>query len=176
MDSRPLKTRLGARVLMIVDDEVLLLNDSDPGVPGSSWWVTPGGGIDAGEDPAVAACREVEEETGLRLVLADLTGPVARRRACHGYSDRILVQDDVFFTARVDRFGLDTSGWTEAERRRVKAWGWFRLDSLPEDPWPRQIADIAASDASCPLDLGQQEESTIPLTPAEWERVSAELS
>lgn len=58
MNPRPLKLRRGARVLLIAGEEVLLLNDSDPGIPGSSWWVTPGGGIDAGENPAEAACRE----------------------------------------------------------------------------------------------------------------------
>lgn len=30
------------------------------------WWQMPQGGIDAGEDPAVAAARELEEETAVR--------------------------------------------------------------------------------------------------------------
>ena len=83
MNPRPLKLRRGARVLLLAGEEVLLLNDSDPGIPGSSWWVTPGGGIDAGENPAEAACREAGEETGLQLTPLDLVGPVARGRACH---------------------------------------------------------------------------------------------
>ena len=174
MSPRLLKTRRGARVLLVAGEEVLLLNDSDPGVPGSSWWVTPGGGIDVGETPVTAACREVYEETGLQLNPADLTGPVAQGRAYHGYSDRILVQDDVFFTARVDRFEPDTAGWTEAERRRVRGARWFRLDFLPEAVWPRRVADIVVAEASNPLVLGDREESTVPLTPTEWARVSAE--
>jgi 8-oxo-dGTP pyrophosphatase MutT (NUDIX family) len=32
-------------------------------------WSTPGGRLRAGEDPLAAACRELEEETGLRLEL-----------------------------------------------------------------------------------------------------------
>ena len=37
---------------------VLLFADTDPGVPGVSWWVTPGGGIDPGETPEAAGLRE----------------------------------------------------------------------------------------------------------------------
>ncbi len=36
------------------------------------WWITPGGGIDPGEDPRRAACRELHEETGL---VTDALGP-----------------------------------------------------------------------------------------------------
>ncbi len=32
------------------------------------WWQMPQGGIDAGEDPATAALRELIEETGMRSV------------------------------------------------------------------------------------------------------------
>ena len=34
----------------------------------SAWWQMPQGGIDASEDPAKAALRELEEETGIRSV------------------------------------------------------------------------------------------------------------
>jgi len=37
---------------------------NDDGV--GHWWQMPQGGIDAGEDPAVAAMRELEEETAVR--------------------------------------------------------------------------------------------------------------
>ena len=37
---------------------------NDDGV--GHWWQMPQGGIDAGEDPAVAAARELEEETAVR--------------------------------------------------------------------------------------------------------------
>jgi putative (di)nucleoside polyphosphate hydrolase len=33
-----------------------------------NWWQMPQGGIDAGEDPAEAALRELREETGMRSV------------------------------------------------------------------------------------------------------------
>jgi putative (di)nucleoside polyphosphate hydrolase len=40
---------------------------TEPAGPGT-WWQRPHGGIDAGEDPAQAALRELEEETGMRSV------------------------------------------------------------------------------------------------------------
>ena len=127
-----MRQRRGARVLLVCGPEVLLLNDSDPGVPGLSWWVVPGGGIDAGEPAREAAAREIAEETGLILAPGELTGPVARGRVCHGYTDRILVQDEVFFTAHVSRFEPSTAGWTESERRRrVSAGG--RSTPCPAD-------------------------------------------
>jgi putative (di)nucleoside polyphosphate hydrolase len=40
---------------------------AEPEGPGA-WWQMPQGGIDANEDPAKAALRELEEETGIRTV------------------------------------------------------------------------------------------------------------
>ena len=175
MSPRPLRLRRGARVLLLAGEEVLLLNDSDPGIPGSSWWVAPGGGIDAGENPAEAACREVEEETGLRLDPADLIGPVVQGRVCHGYSDRIRVQDEVFFLARTRRFEPSNLGWTEAERKRMRGFRWWRLDSLPGEVWPSCVAEIAEADPDHSLVLADREESAVPLSPADWNRVNAAL-
>lgn len=55
------------RVLLRHDDEVLLIRDSgryffDPEV-----WTLPGGGVHRGEEPTVAAVRELEEELGIVL-------------------------------------------------------------------------------------------------------------
>ncbi|MDO5092054.1 MAG: NUDIX domain-containing protein [Propionibacteriaceae bacterium] len=165
-----MKRRLGARVLLIADEAVLLINDTDPGIPGSSWWVVPGGGMEPGDSLPVAASREIAEETGLTLAPSQLVGPVARGRACHGFSDRIRFQEDAFFLARVPRFEPSRRGWTTAERTRLKGFGWFPLDALPTSVWPSRLAEVATASADHPLDLGEYEESTVPLTQAEWEQ------
>ena len=57
---RPRTTRTTVRVLLINPaGETLLFEDSDPGLDNALWWVTPGGGIDPGENEVQAALREV---------------------------------------------------------------------------------------------------------------------
>ncbi len=51
------------RVLITAGDKVLVVR---PWL-GSGQWTLPGGGVHRGEDVVVAAIREVEEETGLKL-------------------------------------------------------------------------------------------------------------
>ena len=89
---RPRHRRRGTRVVVTDLSSVLLLADTDPGVPGSRWWVTPGGGIDAGEDDRTA--RREAQRTGQRLVLP------ARREAFRVHARRVdldpLPTDPVF--------------------------------------------------------------------------------
>ncbi|HWI32626.1 MAG TPA: NUDIX domain-containing protein [Microbacterium sp.] len=78
-----MKLRVAAYAV-ITDDEgrVLLAHWTEGRRPA---WTMPGGGLEPGEDPAVAARREVHEETGYRVRIGDLLGihsrviPAARR-------------------------------------------------------------------------------------------------
>jgi ADP-ribose pyrophosphatase YjhB (NUDIX family) len=55
-------------------DGAVLLTRVSPHGPGGGLWTLPGGGLDFGEDPAAAATREVNEETGYDIELGDLLG------------------------------------------------------------------------------------------------------
>jgi 8-oxo-dGTP diphosphatase len=58
---------VGAMVISS-DDKVLLgLHDPDKGTSYAGYWVVPGGGIDEGETPKQAICREMMEEAGLDI-------------------------------------------------------------------------------------------------------------
>ncbi|MGD7788550.1 NUDIX hydrolase [Propionibacteriaceae bacterium Y1700] len=166
---REVRERTASRVLVISSDtdEVLLLADSDPGLPGLSWWVTPGGGIDPGETEQQAAVRELHEETGCQVTEADLIGPFARRRVSHGYSDQILIQTEAFYAVRVPRFEIDISLHTPDELVTLTGSRWWGHDELRHADawiWPSDLVDhwdrLDAGDSS-EVDLGEQEESTL---------------
>jgi 8-oxo-dGTP pyrophosphatase MutT (NUDIX family) len=166
--SRPHRHRTAARIVVVASGAVLLLRDTDPGLPGVRWWVTPGGGIDPGEDAVTAAVRELYEETGLTTSDSELVGPVAVREVVHGYSDQVLHQREAFFVLAVaERFAPSPGGLTEEELITLDGWAWHRLEdlaSVPEPVWPANLADLAAladRPELWPLELGEVEESTV---------------
>lgn len=169
-EQREQRDRTAVRVIMVDDHgRVLLFHDTDPGCPGVSWWVTPGGGIDPGETETEAAVRELAEETGYQARAGQLIGPVAVRRAVHGYSDQILVQDETFYVIRVESFEIDISGHTDEEQLTIAGHRWWTPAELAASDvwvWPAELTELAAL-ADGPIgavrDLGVQEESTVPL-------------
>jgi 8-oxo-dGTP pyrophosphatase MutT (NUDIX family) len=130
---------------MIDNDRTLLFEDSDPGVPGTSWWTTPGGGVDEGESEISAAIREVAEETGYRLTERELLGPIAKRHVVHGYSDLVIEQDESFFLAMVSPFEMDISAHTPDERLTLLGHRWWTHDDLRHTDdwvWPHELVEL----------------------------------
>jgi 8-oxo-dGTP pyrophosphatase MutT (NUDIX family) len=168
--NRRIERRKTARVLLIDPHErVLLFHDSDPGLPGSPrFWITPGGGIDAGETVEQAALREVAEETGLILEPSELLGPIAHRTVVHGYSDKIVEQDETYFVVRVDAFEVDVAGHTIDEQFTFVGHRWWASDELRATDarvWPTALADLidaATEPGRWPIPVDDAEESTVP--------------
>lgn len=122
--------RRAARVIAVdAAGRVLMMRGVDPADPDHVWWITPGGGLDPGEDERAGAVRELFEESGIRLDPAVLTGPVASRSALFSFDGRPYRQDEVLFFARVNGSAggeaeIDRSGWTAIERASVTELRW----------------------------------------------------
>ncbi|HSG89882.1 MAG TPA: NUDIX domain-containing protein [Pseudomonadales bacterium] len=112
-------------------DRVLLLRRAGTG-RADGCWAPPGGHLEAGERPRAAACRELEEETGLRLApqaLQPLAALFFDERAgdgtpATGLNLLFAVDLDTRAPARI------VAGVSDAVR-------WCALDALPEPrlPW-----------------------------------------
>lgn len=138
---RSVRCRRTARVLLLDDSErLLLLAVDDAVVHGPRWWITPGGGREPGESLRAAALREVEEETRVRLRVGDLGPHVWTRRARHGYSDRVVDQQEDFLVARLPAGAVvDTRASSELAARW---WGLEELRTTHEVIWPRDLGRL----------------------------------
>ena len=102
------------------EPEVLLVRRADNGA-----WTVTSGILEPGEDPALGAVREVEEETGVLARAVRVAGVFATHLvrypngdACR-YLDTVLEMEPVSGVARVN------------DEESVEV-GWFRVSELPE--------------------------------------------
>jgi ADP-ribose pyrophosphatase YjhB (NUDIX family) len=94
--------REGMRALLLdPDDRVLLVRFVNPET-GEEFWATPGGGVDAGEDPETALRRELLEETGLEEI--ELGPFVWTRRHVFDWAGRTVDQRERYALVRVQAF------------------------------------------------------------------------
>lgn len=162
---RPIRRRKAARVVVRAQGKVLVEIDSDPGVADFTWLITPGGGIDAGENARETAVRELFEETGLKITADDLAGPIARRTVSHGYSDQVLIQEEVFYLLDLaETFTPDDTFFTDAERTTMQGFLWLEPKELAGyRVWPAELGRLAGFSGEDFIDLGEVEESSVPI-------------
>lgn len=134
--------RATARVLLYdADDRVLLFLNLGKHHDAPPRWITPGGGVDSGEDFDAAAIRETFEETGLRLAAV----PAAFREEDFDPDQRWHAYDAgrwAWYALRVDHFDPSPEGWTDDERAEVVAWRWLSADELAADKFECEPANL----------------------------------
>jgi 8-oxo-dGTP pyrophosphatase MutT (NUDIX family) len=119
--------RLTSRILLSDEDgRILLFLTAAPDSSGATRWITPGGGVDPGEDHRAAAVRELFEETGLAVDGAELGEPV--------FAEDFTVEWDSadhdtghveFYALRTTAFEPSSAHWTDEERVDVTDWRWW---------------------------------------------------
>ena len=102
-----------------------------------AWWQMPQGGIDAGEDPAGAALRELIEETGMRTVkiLGETSGWLRYELPPHlvgkAWGGRYRGQEQKWFAVRFlgEESEIDIEPAT-GHRAEFSEWRWVPLPEV----------------------------------------------
>ncbi|MET8685788.1 NUDIX domain-containing protein [Streptomyces sp. NPDC004732] len=137
--------RPAARVIcMDAAHRLLLLRWQDPS-DGAWLWEPPGGGIEPGETPLLAARRELAEETGLDPS-AVLEGSVPVDRDVYWNGEQYTGTEH-FFVARfpVDEPPLSRTGLLPDEQASLDTHTWIAWSDLPslQDPVePPQLLEV----------------------------------
>lgn len=110
-----------AGVLLVNPADRVLLARRSTKVSSPKLWAIPGGGVEPGEDPAVAALREFHEEMGLRVALPYDAPPV------------LVTGDRIVLVVRVAEALTPTLNFEN------DAWGWYERSELPAPMHPAAL-------------------------------------
>ena len=111
----------------------------------AAYWYLPGGGIEPGEDPVSAACRELREETG--LVIEAVRVIAERRNLAFVFHGEPITQDEWIVLARSNGPVGQPASSGDAETSNVAAHRWWSMAEVRETRdtiFPPRLADLLA--------------------------------
>jgi 8-oxo-dGTP diphosphatase len=100
------------------DNQVLMLMSKKIGR-----WSLPGGKVELGEQPRVAAVRETKEETGLDIEIIELAG----------YREFYWESDKAYWTELIFRANIVDGTPAIMEPEKIIALEWRHTDDIPND-------------------------------------------
>ena len=120
--------RFAARVVLLDPaNRVLLFQWANRG-KGTSWWATPGGGLEEGERSRDAALRELREETGIQLQV--LEGPLWRMSHFFRSGPDLMQQFETFFLGHAPSDQVNTEGLDAFEAEIALGHRWWPIDEI----------------------------------------------
>ena len=146
-------------ILLTPEQEVLLMRISEPGTSGG-FWITPGGGVEPGENIETALRRELLEELGLEDF--EIGGEVWRRQHTFNWLGKRFCQRERYFMVRVPRFTPHMSDPIEAKVfQEFRWWPLLELQQTALRLTPLALAKI----------VGETIARDAPTQPDGWEVV-----
>lgn len=142
------RVREAVRAVVLDGENRILLFKAFPDKLRSRYfWITPGGGVGAGESATTALRRELVEECGLRGAEIGPLIWVREQVFSMPHSGQLTRQRERFYLVRVERHEVDVSGWDEFERSFMGEHRWWTIDALAasaDDFAPRRLALLLA--------------------------------
>jgi 8-oxo-dGTP diphosphatase len=120
-------------------------------------WEIPGGYVERGESPHAAAVREVAEELGADLDIAELLVLDWAPHPAEGDKLLVIFRGRTLDQADVDRLRLDSTEIAEARFFPVE-----QLADLMPDRLARRIAEAARQDSGTYLEHGRSLTAPVP--------------
>ncbi len=118
-----------ARLLVLnPHNELLLFFCNDPNLAQAIFWVTPGGGVESGETFALAAKRELFEETG--FVVKNVGQAVWQREFVIETKTGPWQIQEQHFVVRVESSNLNLINHTPLEQETILRHKWWSLEEL----------------------------------------------
>jgi 8-oxo-dGTP pyrophosphatase MutT (NUDIX family) len=117
-------------LLTTPDRRVLLLRFRFPD-PSRVLWITPGGGLDAGEEAMSGLRRELLEETGRDDF--DVGPEIWQQTARFSFGDQAVVQHNRYFWIQTSHFEPHFAANPDLnEREMFEAYRWWSVDSIAQ--------------------------------------------